>query len=58
MELDWRWQKRFSGEKTKSSYAVAVGIIDALERDDHEVALKAAAGLRAKREELFGAING
>jgi hypothetical protein len=41
-----------------SAEAVAVGILDALERNDHEVALGAAANLHAKREALFMAING
>jgi uncharacterized oxidoreductase len=45
-------------EHTMSAEAVAVGILDALERNDHEVALGAAANLHAKREALFGAING
>jgi uncharacterized oxidoreductase len=45
-------------EHTMSPEAVAVGILDALERNDHEVALGAAAGLHAKREGLFRAING
>ena len=45
-------------EHTMSPEAVAVGILDALERNDHEVALGAAANLHAKREALFRAING
>jgi uncharacterized oxidoreductase len=45
-------------EHTMSAEAVAVGILDALERNDHEVALGAAANLHAKREALFNAING
>jgi uncharacterized oxidoreductase len=45
-------------EHTMSAEAVAVGILDALERNDHEVALGAAANLHAKREALFKAING
>jgi len=45
-------------EHTMSAKAVAVGILDALERNDHEVALGAAANLHAKREALFMAING
>jgi uncharacterized oxidoreductase len=36
---------------------VAAGVLDAMERDTYEVALGAAAGLRQRREELFGAIN-
>jgi uncharacterized oxidoreductase len=45
-------------EHTMSPEAVAVGILDALERNDHEVALGAAANLHAKREALFRAVNG
>jgi uncharacterized oxidoreductase len=45
-------------EHTMSPAAVAAGILDALERNDHEVALGAAANLHAKREALFRAING
>jgi len=39
------------------SQAVGAGIIDALKGDKYEVALGAAAYLRAKREGLFAAIN-
>ena len=45
-------------EDTISPEAVAVGILDSLERNDHEVALGTAAGLRAQREALFSATNG
>jgi uncharacterized oxidoreductase len=45
-------------EYTMSAEAVAVGILDALERNVDEVALGAAANLRAQREALFEAING
>jgi uncharacterized oxidoreductase len=45
-------------EHTMSPEAVAAGILDALERNDHEVALGAAANLHAKREALFRAVNG
>ncbi len=44
-------------EHTMSPEAVAAGILDALERNDYEVALGTAAGLRAQREALFSAIN-
>jgi hypothetical protein len=44
-------------EDIMSSQAVAAGIIDALKGDKYEVALGAAAYLRAKREGLFAAIN-
>jgi uncharacterized oxidoreductase len=40
-----------------SAEAVAAGVLDALERDEEEVALGSAAGLRAQREALFSAIN-
>jgi uncharacterized oxidoreductase len=43
---------------TMSAEAVAVGILDAMERDVAEVALGAAANLREQREALFEAING
>ena len=42
---------------TMSAKAVAIGILDALERNVDEVALGAAANLRAQRETLFNAIN-
>ena len=45
-------------EYTMSAKAVAIGILDALERNVDEVALGAAANLRAQREVLFEAING
>jgi uncharacterized oxidoreductase len=44
-------------EDIMSSQAVAAGIIDALDKDHYEVALGAAAHLRAQREKLFAAIN-
>jgi uncharacterized oxidoreductase len=44
-------------EYTMSAEAVAVSILDALERTVDEVALGAAANLRAQREVLFEAIN-
>jgi len=57
-ELSGSRKKPEETEHTMSAEAVAVGILDALERNDHEVALGAAANLHAKREALFGAING
>jgi len=44
-------------EDIMTSQAVAAGILDALKRDKFEVALGAAAHLRAQREGLFAAIN-
>jgi uncharacterized oxidoreductase len=44
-------------EYVMSAEAVAAGVLKALEKNQHEVALGAAAGLRAQREALFAAIN-
>ncbi len=44
-------------EDIMTSRAVAAGILDALKRDQYEVALGAAAHLKAKREALFPVIN-
>lgn len=48
---------REGGEYIMSAEAVAAGILDALEKDQHEVALGAAANLHRQREALFSAIN-
>ena len=45
------------GDYVMSAKAVAAGIMDALEANECEVALGAAAGLRAQREALFSAVN-
>ncbi|KPJ51864.1 hypothetical protein AMJ39_09130, partial [candidate division TA06 bacterium DG_24] len=45
------------GGYVMSPEAVAAGVLDALQRNEEEVALGAAAGLRAQREALFSAIN-
>jgi uncharacterized oxidoreductase len=45
------------GSYVMSAEAVATGVLDALERNEEEVALGAAAGLRAQREALFSVIN-
>ena len=42
---------------TMSAEAVAVGILDALERNEYEVALGAAGNLHAQREALFSTMN-
>jgi len=58
MELSGSRKRPEETEHTMTAEVVAVGILDALERNDHEVALGAAANLHAKREALFEAING
>lgn len=45
------------GRHVMSAEAVAAGVLDALERNEEEVALGTAAGLRAQREALFSVIN-
>jgi len=42
---------------TMSPEAVAAGVLDALEKNEYEVALGAAGNLRAQREALFSTIN-
>ncbi|MFZ2055008.1 MAG: SDR family NAD(P)-dependent oxidoreductase [Candidatus Aminicenantales bacterium] len=56
-ELSGRRHRPDEDEDIMSSQAVATGIIDALKGDKYEVALGAAAHLRAQREGLFSAIN-
>ena len=50
-------RRRPPAEFAMSAEEVARGVLDALERDDYEVALGAAADLRRQREALFDAIN-
>ena len=56
-ELAGRRNKGEDGKYVMSAEAVAVGVVEALERNQHEVALGAAANLLAQREALFSAIN-
>ncbi len=56
-ELAGRRNKGEDGKYVMSAVAVAVGVVEALERNQHEVALGAAANLLAQREALFSAIN-
>lgn len=56
-ELAGRRNKGEDGMYVMSAEAVAVGVAEALERNQHEVALGAAANLLAQREALFSAIN-
>lgn len=55
--LSGRPREREDSGYMMSPEAVAAGTIDALERNQHEVALGAARSLRAQREALFSAIN-
>jgi len=56
-ELAGRRNRGEDGKHVMSAEAVAVGVVEALERNQHEVALGAAANLLAQREALFSAIN-
>jgi uncharacterized oxidoreductase len=56
-ELAGRRNRAEDGEYVMSAEAVAVGVVEALESNQHEVALGAAANLLAQREALFSAIN-
>lgn len=56
-ELAVRRNVKEDGHTVMSTEAVAKGIIEALDKDQYEVALGAAANLRAQREALFSAIN-
>ena len=56
-ELAGRRNRAEDGEYVMSAEAVAVGVVEALERNQHEVALGAAANLLAQREALFSALN-
>jgi uncharacterized oxidoreductase len=56
-ELAGRRNREEDGEYVMSAEAVAIGIVDALERSQYEIALGAAANLLAQREALFSAIN-
>ena len=56
-ELSGRRNRAEDGEYIMSAEAVAVGVVEALESDRHEVALGEAANLLAQREALFSAIN-
>jgi hypothetical protein len=51
-------RRRPDGDETiMSAEEVAMGILEALEQDNYEVALGPAANLHRMREELFSAIN-
>ena len=56
-ELAGKRKRPEEGDYVMSAEAVAEGIIKALEENQHEVALGAAANLLAQREALFSAIN-
>jgi NAD(P)-dependent dehydrogenase (short-subunit alcohol dehydrogenase family) len=56
-ELSGRRSRAEEGEHVISAAAVAAGVVEALERNQYEVALGAAVNLRAEREALFSAIN-
>jgi len=56
-ELAGRRNRAEVGEYVMSAEAVAAGVVKALERNQHEVALGTAANLLAQREALFSTIN-
>jgi len=56
-ELAGKRSRPEDGEYVMSAEAVAAGAVEAMERNQHEVALGAAANLLAQREALFSAIN-
>lgn len=56
-ELSGSRNRAEDGEFVMSAEAVAVGVVDALERNQYEVALGVAANLLAQREAQFSAIN-
>lgn len=56
-ELSGNRRRAEDNEHGMSPVEVAQGLIDALERDEYEVALGPAAGLYTQREGLFAAIN-
>jgi len=56
-ELAGRRNRGGDAEYVMSAEAVALGVVEALERNQHEVALGAAANLLAQREALFSALN-
>jgi uncharacterized oxidoreductase len=56
-ELAGRRNRAEEGEYVMSAEAVAAGVVKALERNQHEVALGTAANLLAQREALFSTIN-
>ena len=56
-ELSGERSRPEAGDYVMSAEAVAAGVLKALGRNQYEVALGTAAGLRAQREALFSAIN-
>jgi uncharacterized oxidoreductase len=56
-ELSGERSRPEDGDRVMSAEAVAAGVLEALGKNRYEVALGAAAGLRAEREALFSAIN-
>ena len=56
-ELSGKRRRPEDNAHAMTAEAAAAGIVDALERNEYEVALGGAAGLRAQREALFSTIN-
>jgi hypothetical protein len=56
-DLGGRRRRPEENDRAMSAEAVAQATVKALENDDYEVAVGAAAGLREQRERLFSRIN-